>query len=215
MESPDYKKRMLLEAFSEFRMAMLIYFIGLIIILIAFGVLIGALAGAGASLTAALGLSAVSLALLVVGGIVLLASFIKLYSSGGKFEAADPRLSGLKKGMQLAIIAVILLILGGVVGYASPFAGFGLIAIAGILGLIAQILVGLFFMRLADLEHEGIPVPSGFRTVGILYLIGIVIGILQLIALILAYMYSGDAIRRLSAEAGSGEALSSPTVSTY
>ncbi len=215
MESPDYKRRMLIDAFIDFRIATLIYIVGLILILVAVGLVIAAIPSAEASITAALSLSAIGLALFVVAGLVLLASFIKLYSAGGKFEAADPRLSGLKKGVQLGVVAIILLIIGVLVGRFSPIAGFVIIALAGILSLVAQILIGLFFLRLGELEHEGLPIPSGFRTVGILYLIGIIIGILQPIALILAHMYAGEAIRRLSAEYGPEGELSSPTVSTY
>ena len=212
MESLDYKKRVLLEAFVDLRIAVLVYLIGVILVLIALGAAVSAVISADTSIIAALGLSAAGLALLVLGGLLLLASFLKLYGSAEKFEAADPRLSGLKKRIQLAILAVALVILGGIVDYVSPTIGSAIITLAGILSVIAQILIGLFFMELGNLEREGIPVPSGFRTVGILYLVGIVIGVLQPIALILAYLYSGEAIRRLSTELG--ENPHSPTTPT-
>lgn len=206
------RNRLLLDAFQELRAALLYYFIGLILILLSVIPLIGAghlfPLGPGAGV----GMAGTTIALILIGALILLYSFIKLYGAGGRFAAADSRLSGLRTGIQLAIVAVILLILGALASLASPTGGFALIVLAGLLGLVAQILVGIFFLRLGDLEKEGLPVPSGFKTVGILYLVGIVIGILQLVALILAYVYAGDAIRRLQAQAGG---LAAPTVSSY
>ena len=208
------RNRLLLDAFQELRAALLYYFIGLILVLLSLAPLVWAgllpMIGPGASV----GLAGITIVLIILGALILLYSFVRLYGAGGRFATADSRLSGLRTGIQLAIVGVILLILGALASLASPTGGFALIILAGLLGLVGQVLIGIFFLRLGDLEKEGLPVPSGFKTVGILYLIGIVIGILQLVALILAYIYAGDAIQRLQAQAGA-EGLAAPTVSSY
>ncbi len=125
---------------------------------------------------------------------------MRLFSAGAAFKEFDPRLGGLHTALRLGLAAVGLGILGFLAAVASLVLGLLLIGLAAILALVAQVLVGLFLLRLGDLSKEGLPVPDGFRIAVILYLIGIVIGILQLIAIILVYVYSGDAISRLRSQ---------------
>ena len=192
---------LLIEAFEKFRSAILLYLLGLLIVIGAsFSVLGVITSGFG---TATIGAGAA--AGIIVGGIILLVGIIMLFQSAGKFAEFDPdRLGGFRTGLRLQLAAIVLMILGMLAIFASPGLGAGLVVIALIAALVGEVLIGLFFMRLGDMGREGLPIPDGFRLVGILYLVGIIINILQLIAIIMAYVYAGDAIRRLQAARTSG-----------
>jgi len=196
---------LLAEAFEDLRKALLYYFIGILLLFVALGSAVFS-AGFGFGRAAAdLGSLLAGSVLGIIGLLIMLYAIIKLFATADKFARAHPNLGGLKTALKIGIAAIGVAILGMIVMFAGAAAqsglliagGYGLILIAGLLGLVANVLVGLFLLKLGDLSKEGLPVPEGFKIAGILYLIGIIIGVLQLIAIILVYLYSGEAAARL------------------
>ena len=184
--------RSLIAAFENFRKGILYFFIAAIVLAFSMVGMIGGLA------TGAFSIGAGFLVIAVIGLAIGIVGLLKLKESGEQFARFDPNLSKLKTAVNLYIASFIIMILGFLIAYASPFTGLGIVMLAGLLSLVAAIFFGLHLMSLGDLATKGLPVPEGFRLDGILYLVGIIISILQLIAIILAYIHAGEAIQRLS-----------------
>jgi len=164
------------------------------------------------------------LAAILVALILAIIAFILWFMATGNLKRYNPERFGIGRlGMLLQLIGIILIVVGGVGGLAlmgfvasasltaapSAFgAFFGFLAIlilAAILAIIGAILFAIMVMRLP--EDAGI--ESGFKTAGILYLIGVILSIIPfvsmvgsiivLVAVILIFIYSGSTLRRLEA----------------
>jgi len=193
---------LLKSAFEDFRSGLLYMFVGGLIFFLGVGSsLVGALAG-GKGLAIGIGAGIVGL----IGLIIFLLGILKLKEAGDKFQQFDPSLGKLSLAVKIYIATIIIGILTIILFIAAPAVGALIALLLGLANLVASILFGLFLMNLGDLAARGVPIPDRFRLDGILYLIGIIIGLLQLIALILAYLDAGEAIRRLEAAEKSGQA---------
>ncbi len=162
----------------------------------------------GALLVGAAGL----LGLGLIGGIISLIGLLKWKDAGKYFKQFDPlRLGYGESGPKYMLYAIIIIIFGliiallgalgtavtgggGVLGVA--FLGIGIVIIGAIVYLIGIILFGLFLLRLDEIKAMGVNIPE-FKLDAILWFIGIIFSILTLIAVILIYMHSKEAIDRL------------------
>jgi len=193
VSAPVGNYSLLKSAFEDFRAGILYMFVGLLIFGLAVGAsLVGAiLAGKGP----AIGLGGGIIGL--IGLIIFLLGILKLKEAGDKFQQFDPSLGKLSLAVKIYIATIILGILTIIIFVVMPPLGALIGLLLGLANLVASILFGLFLMNLGDLAAKGVPVPDRFKLAGILYLVGIIISILQLIALILVYLDAGEAIRRL------------------
>ena len=164
------------------------------------------------------------LAVMLVALILTIIAFILWFMATGNLKRYNPERFGIGRlGMVLQLIGIILIVVGGVAGLAligfaasaglmaapSAFgAFFGFLAIlilAAILAIIGAILFAIMFIRFP----EDARIESGFKTAGILYLIGVILSIIPfvsmvgsiivLVAVILIFIYSGSTLRRLEA----------------
>ena len=214
---------LLVEGLSKLRTGAIIILIGIILevagIFMAPGLLsIFAMTGAAPSPGLTLGALVTPLALLIIGVLLGIVAFILWFSATGKLKAYDPSRLGIgRTGMILQLVGVILIFLGllaivpvifaaGSTGSPEMLIGaiygmLGLVGLGAILALVGLILFGIMIMRLGEIQG----VDPGFRTAGILYILTLIpyVGpILQLIAVIMIYVYAGRSIEALTAEAG-------------
>jgi len=163
------------------------------------------------------------LAVMLVALILTIIAFILWFMATGNLKRYNPERFGIGRlGMVLQLIGIILIVVGGVAGLAligfvasaglmaAPSVGafFSFLAIlilAAILAIIGAILFAIMFIRFP----EDARIESGFKTAGILYLIGVILSIIPfvsmvgsiivLVAVILIFIYSGSTLRRLEA----------------
>jgi len=159
------------------------------------------------------------LAGLALAFIVMLAGFLRMLSAAGSFASLGSRFQRGATGSKLIIggigvdILGLLLLAGGAwagsLGLAV--AGAGLVLLGSLAVLVGWIMFSLFISSLSELSIGGFRAPDGFKTAGILLLIGIVLNMasavsptagtlgvaLDLVAFILIYVYSGQALEEL------------------
>ena len=160
-------------------------------------------------------------------GIVILAlaglAFYKFYKATGYLKEYDaPRLGIGRTGILISLAGLGVAVIGLLVLVASVasieastryqtfgsllgllFAIMGLLIIAAVLILIGSILFGIMVMRLGEVEG----LDPGFKWAGILYIAGIILGlipklgivgtILELVSAILIYTYSKNSLEAL------------------
>jgi len=193
---------LLKSAFEDFRSGLVYMFVGALLFALGVGSsLAGALFG-GKGVAIGLGAGIIGL----IGLVIMLLGILKLKEAGDKFQQFDPSLGKLSLAVKIYIATIILGVLTIIIALVVPPLVLLIGALLGLANLVASILFGLFLMNLGELAAKGVPVPDRFRIAGILYLIGIIISILQLVALILAYLDAGEAIRRLEAAQKTGQA---------
>ncbi|MEB3780251.1 MAG: DUF973 family protein [Desulfurococcales archaeon] len=165
----------------------------------AVGIMMLAPALFGGELTAASG-SIASIILVIIGALASVFGLIKWKKSGELFKQFDPDLRYAESGpkymlyaIPLAIIAL-LIMLGSLSGEAMGIlvVGYLLLLIAGLLVLVGYILFGIFLVRVSEIGMEGVTLPN-FKIDGVLWIVGIIFGILALVAVILIYMHSKEA----------------------
>ena len=186
--------------------ALILVAIGLIIIFPSIGSLAGGtftptghpspgslLVGAGGTLAA--------IGLIIVGAILALASFFYLMSGYSSLRRVDSEFNLPYYGLWLDIIGVIIAILGSIglaaatigttnVGFLGSIYGlYVLVAILGFIGYILGYIVGAF--RLSNRYNEG-----NFKLAGIMYIVGIFIGIFTLVGVILMYLGAKKVLSR-------------------
>ena len=155
-----------------------------------------------------------SLAASTLSFVLGIAGWILLMTSAGRFAEYDRVRYGkgvtatrMVAGGLLALILGVFLAISGAVPAALALVVVGLLAF-----LIGNIVFALFVSDIARLRSEdGLPVPDGFRTAGILLLVGAILyipmvtmalgALLQIIAIILIYVYSKEAMEALRAQA--------------
>lgn len=173
----------------------------------------------------------VAVALTSLAGILLaLAGFIVLLSSSNSFRDYSPSRLGrgstatsLIAGGFAAITFGLLLIIASAYGATvwGAVMGMGLIFLGILIAFIGEILFAVFIRDLTILRDEGLNVPAGFGSAGILLLLGVVLSVipmiapigvvLALIALAMIYKYSEEAINGLREQASRSRAgLSGP-----
>ncbi len=167
-----------------------------------------------------------ALSLIVVMGIALLVLAIlalyKFYRATGYLREYDPKRLGIGRtgivlslaGLGVVVIGILILALSipasSELGVAWPiFAFLGLVIVAAVLIIVGSILFGVMVMRLGEVEV----LDPGFRWAGILYVAGIILGlipglgivgaILGLVSTILIYIYSKSSLETL--KGGGGE----------
>ncbi len=160
------------------------------------------------------------LSLIAVMGIVIIIlavlAFYKFYKATGHLKEYDaPRLGIGRTGILislagLVVITVVMLILipsmaisGRLGGLSTMFAFLGLMIIAAVLIIVGSILFGVMVMRLGEVDG----LDPGFRWAGILYIAGVILGlipnlamvgtILGLVSAILIYTYSKNSLEAL------------------
>ena len=202
--TPD-KLRLLAIGFQELRdgslymiVGTLLLFIGIASIYASVGFTLhaGSLAGAVTAVIAG-GV----LALIAV--IIMLLGLVKWRHGGSYFKQFDPAHysyaeSGPKYMLWSVYIAILalLVLLAGAAAHSGGLIGTGvlLIVIAGLVGLIGEILFGIFLLRIKDLSVVyGLNVPD-FTIDAVLWFLGIVFELLTFIATILIYMHAGEAV---------------------
>lgn len=144
-------------------------------------------------------------------GVIALMGLIEWMKAGRYFAEYDPLKLGYGyTGPRLLLYGVIMLLIavmasglihyttrhtGTASGFAAAFA-LGLLIIGVILALVGWVMFGVFLIQLDELRAAGLAV-GGFKLAGLLWIIGLIINILNIIAVILVYIYSGDTLRRL------------------
>ena len=148
---------------------------------------------------------------LIIAAILALVAFIQWYIASGNLRDADPQRLGIgRMGMNLQIAGVALIIFGLllVMGGAAPLA-IAVVVIAALMLLAGVILWGVGLMRIAEIPG----MPEGFKLAGILYILQLIPyigGILGIIATILVYIYSSEALDRLARQPPAKPAVSPP-----
>lgn len=147
-----------------------------------------------------------STAILIVIAIVLgIASFVYLFMATGALNKVNEKYGIGRKGMLLMLaglilfsFSLILALFAAAIGASEDIAllivgiiGL-LLIIAAVLLLIGVILFGIMLLRLEDVD-------SGFKTAGIIYLIGIILPFLIIVAMILVYFAANRAIKATKA----------------
>ncbi len=168
----------------------------------------------------------VAAALTSLAGILLaLAGFIVLLSSSSSFRDYSPSRLGrgstatsLIAGGFAAIAFGILLIIASAYGAMvwGAVMGMGFIFFGVLVAFIGEILFAVFIRDLTVLRDEGLNVPAGFDTAGILLLLGVVFSVIPMIApigvvlvlisLAMIYKYSEEAINVLREQASRSKA---------
>lgn len=162
----------------------------------------------------ALGSFAILILIAVILGII---GFVMYFMATGHLKRYDPKLGIGWWGMVLQLVGLILmfvpiLLLVGVV-VSNPhangaiagavLASLGLLIIGGLMIIVGAILFGIMLMRLGEDPN----VESGFKTAGIIYLVGIVLSfiagaigeILGIVTTILIYINAKNSLERLGA----------------
>ncbi|MCE4620838.1 MAG: DUF973 family protein [Desulfurococcales archaeon] len=208
----------LIEGLEKLRMGALLYLVSLALVVLSIVAvaITGALTMPGpghafeepTALLAAMGWLIVAL---IVAAILALVAFIQWYIASGSLRDADPQRLGIgRTGMNLQIAGVILIILGllSAIGGAVPVA-LAVIVIAALMLLAGVILWGVGLMRISEIPG----MPEGFKIAGILYILQLIpyIGsILGIIATILVYIYSNEALDKLARQPPARPAVSPP-----
>ncbi len=165
----------------------------------AVGIMMLAPALFGGGLTAASG-SIASIILVIIGALASVFGLIKWKKSGEFFKQFDPSLRYAESGPKYMLYAIplviiaLLMVLGGSSGESTGVMALGyiLLLIAGLLALVGYILFGIFLVRVGETRMEGVTLPD-FKIDGVLWIVGIILGILALVAVILVYMHSKEA----------------------
>jgi len=147
--------------------------------------------------------------LLIVASIVGLVGFILYFKATGNLKKYNPDYGIGRTGMILQIVGLIIMIasLGFFVASLTRSLGsveravlsmFGFIIVGAVIIVVGVVLFSVMLIRLGEIE-------SGFKTAGILYLIGIVLSlivggvgsILGIVSTILIYTSAGRALEKL------------------
>lgn len=199
-------KEMAIEGLSKLRTGALMLIIAVLIAvagtLMAIPAMFGALAGGPAGLVA--GLASV-LAVVLVGIIIMLVALFAFVVPGAsrlahwntEFSSPSKLIRvGLVGGLIVMIIALLILIAGALtLNPGAVLGGLALMVIAGIMSFIGYIGIILLSFRLNKVFGETI-----FMVAGILFIVGIFVGILMFIAWILMFVGLGSAIDKLKAK---------------
>lgn len=131
--------------------------------------------------------------------ILSIAGFIYFFMATGDLKKAKEEYGIGRNGIFLQILGFLLLFVGlGLLALETSTSSsiIAIISFAIIFGAVIAILVGAIFfgvmlIRMGDIE-------GGFKTAGILYIIGILVPVLLIIAVILAYLSAGRAVDKLT-----------------
>ncbi len=143
-----------------------------------------------------------ALAILIVAAIVLgIASFVYLFIATGALRRVNEKYGIGRKGLLLILVGLILfsfsliLALFAAATGASDDIALVIVGIIRLLWIIAAVLllIGVILFGIMLLRLEG--VDTRFKTAGIIYLIGIIVPFLIIVAMILVYSAANRAIK--------------------
>ncbi len=197
----QYTQQELIEGLRKLKTASLIYIISALLVGVGFtAAMMGFAFGAGGAVFGGVGVLAAAIVGALLGLIALFAFLIPAFSH---LKNADPSMFGTPATLVKIGYAVgfILFIIGvglimSVIATGNPamvFGGLGLFALGGIFLLIGLIGVAIGMFKLKDKTGETL-----FLVAGILFIIGIFVGILQFIAWILVFIGANSAINKMS-----------------
>ena len=189
------------EGLRKLKTAALIYIISALLVGLGFtAAMMSGLSGMGGVVFGGIGLLAAAILGAILGLIALFGFLIPAFSH---LKNADPSAFGtsatlVKIGYAVGFILFIiaLALIASVVATGNPgmvFGGLGLFVLGAIFLLIGLIGVAIGMFRLKDKTGETL-----FLVAGILFIIGIFIGILQFIAWILVFVGANSALNKLS-----------------
>jgi len=199
------KLRLLATGFEELREGSLYMIIGTLLLFIGIAAIyatVGLTLSAGNLVTAVTSVIAGGI-LALIAAILLLVGLVKWRHGGSYFRQFDPaHYSYAESGPKYMLwsvyigILALLIVLAGAAARSGGLLGLGvlLIIIAGLVGLIGEILFGIFLLRIKDLSvMYGLNVPD-FTIDAVLWFLGIIFELLTFIATILIYMHAGEAV---------------------
>ncbi len=202
MQSAPYAQQEFIEGLRKLKTASLIYIISALLVGIGFtaAMMSGFAFGKEGAILGGVGVLAAAIVGALLGLVALFAFLIPAFSH---LKNADPSMFGTPAtlvkigyavGFVLFIIGIGLIIT--VITTKNPsmvLGGLGLLALATIFLLIGLVGVAIGMFKLKDKTGESL-----FLVAGILFIIGIFIGILQFIAWILVFVGANSAINKLS-----------------
>jgi len=187
----------------------LVNLISIALVLVAVLSVMGTVSGLRDPKMAMLALMALgSFLVLLLAAIALgIVGFILYFEATGHLKRYNPSLGIGRTGMSLQVLGIVLLflsvfIIAGVALAHKPYAAvlaFPILALlSAVLLIVGAVLFGIMLMRLGDVPG----VSSGFRTAGIIYLVGLVLSflfepvgsILGIVATVLIYKSAKDSL---------------------
>lgn len=167
-----------------------------------------------------LAMASAPLAIAVLASILGIAGWVVLLGSAGRFAEYDRVRFGKGETAARLVAGGFLAVLLGIAAAGAGLwpAALAIVVLGGLAVLLGNVIFALFVSDLARLRQEdGLPVPDGFRTAGTLLLLGTLLyipmitmilgAILQVLAVIMIFIYSKEAVDALTIQARQGPAL--------
>lgn len=135
----------------------------------------------------------------IITAILSVVGVLMFKEGGANLKRVEPYVLDYgESGPKYMLYGLIMTVVGmlGVLARTAAVLSLILVFLGAIMSLVGGILFGIFLLRLEELRRRGVPIDD-FKADGILWIIGLFIPVLTIIAVILIYVHARGTLERL------------------